>query len=340
LNKDLGRELYVTGLTQLYLLLSIKNNTISSSACDSIGTVGLHGPLPIPDAVATESDDGSCNKTSLLNAILKLFASTENQVVEAAVLAAGKLCVGEPSSEHYQATVIEALLKLAKNKRQELHFSVGDALAMACARWHPESRQMLSMELQPFQSVIERVIAVIESGGPVERSAASTWLLSLTKNTGSHVAMQATLPQVQTIFTQLLADPDGTMRVLVSEGVSLTDEWSTEVIQEIASKGLVLVHEHGSADMKQQLVKSLVSTLAGGAQGLKKGKADNTIFPQGALGGAEADGLSTYQELCSVATELGQPELVYKFLNLASHNAMWNSRKGMIQSLDIGSSNV
>jgi proteasome component ECM29 len=34
------------------------------------------------------------------------------------------------------------------------------------------------------------------------------------------------------------------------------------------------------------------------------------------------------RELCSVATDLGQPELVYKFLSLASHNAMWNSRKG------------
>ena len=29
--------------------------------------------------------------------------------------------------------------------------------------------------------------------------------------------------------------------------------------------------------------------------------------------------LTTYKELCTVATELGQPELIYKFLNLAGH---------------------
>jgi hypothetical protein len=54
--------------------------------------------------------------------------------------------------------------------------------------------------------------------------------------------------------------------------------------------------------LQQELVKSLVSTLSGGAQGLKRGKADNTIFPTGALGGAEKDGLSTYQyDVCVCA---------------------------------------
>lgn len=38
-------------------------------------------------------------------------------------------------------------------------------------------------------------------------------------------------------------------------------------------------------------------------------------------------GLSTYKELCSLASDLNQPDLVYKFMNLANHHAMWNSRK-------------
>lgn len=37
--------------------------------------------------------------------------------------------------------------------------------------------------------------------------------------------------------------------------------------------------------------------------------------------------LSTYKELCSLATDLNQPELIYKFMNLANHNAIWNSKK-------------
>lgn len=38
-------------------------------------------------------------------------------------------------------------------------------------------------------------------------------------------------------------------------------------------------------------------------------------------------GLSTYKELCSIANELNQPDLIYKFMHLANHHAMWNSRK-------------
>jgi len=38
--------------------------------------------------------------------------------------------------------------------------------------------------------------------------------------------------------------------------------------------------------------------------------------------------LSTYRELCSLATDLNQPDLIYKFMHLANHNAIWNSKKG------------
>ncbi|KIH52136.1 HEAT repeat protein, partial [Ancylostoma duodenale] len=38
--------------------------------------------------------------------------------------------------------------------------------------------------------------------------------------------------------------------------------------------------------------------------------------------------LSTYKELCSLATDLNQPDLVYKFMNLARHNSVWNTKKG------------
>ena len=35
-----------------------------------------------------------------------------------------------------------------------------------------------------------------------------------------------------------------------------------------------------------------------------------------------------YRELCGLATDMGQPDLVYKFMHLANYNATWNSRKG------------
>lgn len=57
------------------------------------------------------------------------------------------------------------------------------------------------------------------------------------------------------------------------------------------------------------------------------------VFEEGALGRAppssstgtggsssEGSNLSTYKELCSLATDLGQPDLIYKFMDLAHHN--------------------
>lgn len=37
--------------------------------------------------------------------------------------------------------------------------------------------------------------------------------------------------------------------------------------------------------------------------------------------------LSTYKELCSLASDLNKPDLVYQFMQLANHNAIWNSKK-------------
>jgi len=38
--------------------------------------------------------------------------------------------------------------------------------------------------------------------------------------------------------------------------------------------------------------------------------------------------ISTYKDLCSLASELNQPDLIYQFMQLANHNAMWQSKLG------------
>lgn len=38
--------------------------------------------------------------------------------------------------------------------------------------------------------------------------------------------------------------------------------------------------------------------------------------------------MTTYKELCSLASDLNKPDLIYQFMNLANHNAVWNSKKG------------
>jgi proteasome component ECM29 len=38
--------------------------------------------------------------------------------------------------------------------------------------------------------------------------------------------------------------------------------------------------------------------------------------------------MTTYKDLCNLVSELNQPDLIYKFMSLSNHNALWNSRKG------------
>lgn len=56
---------------------------------------------------------------------------------------------------------------------------------------------------------------------------------------------------------------------------------------------------------------------------------DTEVFQEGSIGGNLSGGkLSTYKELCSLANEMGQPDLVYKFMDLANHQASLNSKRG------------
>ena len=56
---------------------------------------------------------------------------------------------------------------------------------------------------------------------------------------------------------------------------------------------------------------------------------ETEVFTQGELGEAPGGGsLTTYRELCSLATDLGQPEILYKFMDLANHAASVTSSQG------------
>ncbi|TMS22810.1 Proteasome adapter and scaffold protein ECM29 [Larimichthys crocea] len=116
------------------------------------------------------------------------------------------------------------------------------------------------------------------------------------------------LKEIQMAFISVLSDPD-------------------ELSQDVASKGLGLVYEMGGEGDQQKLVSTLVETLMTGKR-VKYDMSDDTEVFKGEDVGKALDGLTTYKELCSLASDLNQPDLVYKFMNLANHHAMWNSRKG------------
>ena len=56
---------------------------------------------------------------------------------------------------------------------------------------------------------------------------------------------------------------------------------------------------------------------------------DSKVFEEGQLGEAPGGGsLTTYKELSALATEMGQPDLLYKFMDLANHASAMASTQG------------
>ena len=56
---------------------------------------------------------------------------------------------------------------------------------------------------------------------------------------------------------------------------------------------------------------------------------DSKVFEEGQLGEAPGGGsLTTYRELSALATEMGQPDLLYKFMDLANNASAMASTRG------------
>jgi proteasome component ECM29 len=66
-----------------------------------------------------------------------------------------------------------------------------------------------------------------------------------------------------------------------------------------------------------------VGTLSGSGQRKRRAVkvvGDSRVFEEGALGSTpDGKGLSTYQDLCSLANEMGRPDMIYRFMDLANH---------------------
>lgn len=165
----------------------------------------------------------------------------------------------------------------------------------------------------------------LQSIKPQERVAAGVWLLTLTHGLGSvSPALQARLPQLQSAFSRLLGD-------------------RSQLAQEAAAKGLALVHECAGPELRAQLVAGL---LQGFNTGRKVTTAALPSAPAAASAGAtagvgpgpaglalSAGGEGSFKELCSMANEAGNPELIYQFLSLSSHHSSWHARGGAAHGL-------
>lgn len=282
--------------------LSIKNTAISG-----FGQVALC--TPPSEALDLWSEE--------VNEALLKESKKQN---ENAVTALGRI-VGYQSVVHGLDSVrplLDRLMTLHEVKQAEFHFALGEAFAVAMAGFQSTSTMTEldvrieappcgnRTELQEF--LMTKFLDHTRTTKPTLRKAAAIWLLSVVQFCGDCSAVTSRLRDCQAAFAKLLSDRD-------------------DVTQEAGSRGLGIVYEKGDKNLKDDLVRDLVQSFTG--TGVKmSGSVDQEtqLFEAGALPTEGGQSVTTYKDIVSLATEMGDPSLVYRFMNLASNNAIWSSR--------------
>uniref|UniRef100_A0A3Q3WNZ9 Uncharacterized protein n=1 Tax=Mola mola TaxID=94237 RepID=A0A3Q3WNZ9_MOLML len=300
--------------------IGISSALLAVAACTALGEIARNGPLLIP------TDGEGFSKMSMVENLLARIPSGKEstKMKERSIQTLGYLPVGDGDFPH-QKKLLQGLMDSVEAKQVELQFTVGEAITNAAigtssgaARdpWtctedqYSPPRDVKNNDVVPWvlNSILFKYIC---SQNPHVRQAACIWLLSLVKKLSQH----------KEIMVSYLRYCPSTFFIC--------HFFYSELSQDVSSKGLGLVYEMGGEADQQKLVSTLVETLMTGKRVKHAVSEDTEVFQGESLGKTpDGRGLTTYKELCSLASDLNQPDLVYKFMNLANHHAMWNSRKG------------
>lgn len=214
--------------------------------------------------------------------------------------------------------ILTKLFALHEIKRVEVHFTVGEAITAAIARWDSDSVK-LTLDVEPktqayyvrargnlINEVLTKLFKDCKATKPSLLKASGIWLFSIVQYCSHLEQVQARLREAQAAFMRLLSARD-------------------ELVQETASRGLSLVYERGDEDLKSALVKDLVSAFTGTSTQLKV-EEDTELFEPGALPTGEGNSVTSYKDIVNLANEVGDQRLVYKFMSLAANAATWSTR--------------
>ncbi|KAI2472408.1 proteasome component [Annulohypoxylon bovei var. microspora] len=247
---------------------------------------------------------------------------------EKAITALGRLAIpslaDSPESETEPVTkILDKLFELSEIKRTEVHFATGEAIACAISRWDSEAVQ-LGLDVEPLGSgksdiiealgkrpsridtTINKLINDCKTTKPSLLKASGIWLFCVIQYCSNLPEIQSRLRECQVAFMRLLTARD-------------------ELVQETASRGLALVYEKGDESLKGDLVKDLVASFTGSKTQLKVDE-DTELFDAGALPTGEGKSVTSYKDIISLANEVGDQSLIYKFMALATNAATWTAR--------------
>ncbi|XP_057515552.1 uncharacterized protein LOC130797079 [Amaranthus tricolor] len=340
---ELPEMVFQHTIKTLVEIVNTETATLASIAMQALGYIGLRVALP-----SLSCDYGPAAVLIVLREKLsKLLAGDDTKAIKKIVISLGHICMKEVSPTCLNVA-LELIFGLCRSKVEDVLFAAGEALSFSwdavpvnadvILKTNYTSLSMTSnflLEDMPSSwlktnyceemesnkdsrdmvrdKITKKIFdELLYSSRKEERCAGTVWLLSLTMYSGRHQTIQKLLPDIQEAFSHLLGEQN-------------------ELTQELASQGMSLVYELGDESMKKNLVNALVGTLTGSGKRKRAVKLveDSEVFQEGAIGDSPSGGkLSTYKELCNMANEMGQPDLIYKFMDLANYQAALNSKRG------------
>ena len=312
-----------------------KNNSVVAVAIQALGNVGRF----------TSSTTDSSKSSKIVEVLTHLLAeSSDSKIKEQAAIALGCLCLGRDGE--LRKVVAKGLMGVCKSRQIEVQFSVGEALACVGAGWgslsavdplvpelfRGEENEKKRLEKEEGEKgkgkegkeesgseddkevlilILKEIFQLMGHNMSVVRQSALVWLLALTKFCGGHPVMRAHSPQIQQVFCELLGDSD-------------------DLMQELAGRGLLFLQQHSEGDEKERLLADLFDQLSGKGKKRSNIPAEDALLLPGniKLSSASTASKGTYKELCNLASECGQPDLIYSLMAMTSKHAVWNSRKG------------
>uniref|UniRef100_A0A1I8PQ69 Proteasome-associated protein ECM29 homolog n=1 Tax=Stomoxys calcitrans TaxID=35570 RepID=A0A1I8PQ69_STOCA len=269
------------------------------------------------DEEMTEYTATGSTKFFIFTVVHKLLksSSVRPQIRGEAAKCLGNLAIGD--GQYFTQRNLDKFLALAKiQKDAALNIAISDAIATTLCGYDISEGTPSENFINPhctdesFEKFLNTLIRLVSEPNPQSRQSCSVWLLAVVKNCSYRPAVLNKKQMLQYAFTELLSD-------------------DSEFVQDVASRGLGLVYNLSDPNSQNDLANSLLDQLMGGKRKVNKVNEDTELFAEGMLGKTPTGGnITTYKELCSLASDLNQPEMIYQFMQLANHNASWTSKLG------------
>jgi proteasome component ECM29 len=300
-------------ILQLFEILSKARDATNKeavwSAIAQLGAAGLltaarlnHGLYHTSDAIKTLSEEAKKGNEKAIAALGRLAMAFDEEA--------------DDSIDAPLNTILKDLYGLHDIRQAEVQFTVGEAIACVAACWQSDSL-LLALDIDTrydgrmkrsslLSKTMGKLLTDCKTTKPSLKKAAGIWLFCLVQYCGHLREVQSRLRECQAAFMGLLSARD-------------------DLVQEIASRGLSLVYEQGDKGLKDRLVSDLVTSFTGTSTKLKVDE-ETELFEPGALPTGDGQSVTSYKDIMSLAAEVGDQSLVYKFMSLASNAATWSTR--------------